>query len=149
MELKKDKIIKDCFFDSYKSFVNCMMITHNEYSMYSILVLKRNTYNDLSIVSIVIRNSHNGDGMLNEFSNNVILSKEEAHNLIDDIRNDFRDNHDISYSGVNTRTCIQTLQNTKFSLNIKLTDEIELEEAMEFNNKINCKDKKYRVLTKN
>ena len=148
MEQKDYKKIRDCFFKSYKSFVDFITITHNDYSMYSILILKKTIYNHISKISITIRNSHNSDSMFNEYSNNVILTNDEAENLINDIRNDFRDTHDISYSAVNTGTFIQTLQNTKFSLNIKLNNLKEYEEAIEFNDKINCDSKRYRVLTK-
>lgn len=139
---------KNSFFLSYKAFIDCIMLTHNEYSMYSILVLKRKTYGDLSRISITVRNSHNSEGMLNEYSNNIVLPNEIAEALLNDIRNDFTDNHDISYSSVNPITFVQTLQNTKFSLNIKLNNEHEYEEAIAFNDKINSNIKRYKVLTK-
>ena len=87
--------------------------------------------------------------LLNEYSNNVMLSDEIATELIDDIRKDFRDNHVISYSVVNPKDYTQTLQNTSFSLNIILNSEQELDEAIKFNSKINSNSGRYRVLTKN
>ena len=149
MEQKDFKIIKDCFFKSYKSFIDFVSITHNDFSMYSILVLNKQMYSNLSKVSIIIRNRHNYDGMYNEYANNIILTKDIEHILIEDIREDFKDNHYIAYSAINTRTLIQTLQNTKFSLNIKLNGETEFEDAMKFNEKINKDESRHRVLTKN
>ena len=141
--------MKERFFASYKAFVDCLMLTHNEYSMYSILVLKKKVVDGVSKVSIIIRNSHNNMELLNEYSNNVMLSDEIATELIDDIRKDFRDNHVISYSVVNPKDYTQTLQNTSFSLNIILNSEQELDEAINFNSKINSNSGRYRVLTKN
>lgn len=143
--------IRERFFVSYKSFVDCLMLTHNEYNgdgMYSILVLKKKGRDGLSRISISIRNTHSNRGMLNEFSNNAILPDVMATQLIEDIREDFKENHVISYSIVNPRDHIQTLQNTKFSLNIVLNTEQELEEAMNFNSRINGNSGRYRVLTK-
>lgn len=149
MEQKDYLILRDCFFKSYKSFVDYVMITHNTYSMYSILVMKKYTYNNLSKVSVIIRNSMGGEEATNQFSSSVTLTHEEANNLINKIREDFRDCHYIAYSAVNDRTFVQTLQNTKFSLNIKLNDINEYQEAIKFNSKINCDGSRHRVLTKN
>lgn len=149
MEQKDYEQIKNGFFASYKSFVDFVMLTHDGYNMYSILILKKPTYNGMSKVSIIIRNSYFGEDTSNEFSSSVLLSANEANNLINDIRNDFRDNHFILYSGVNPRTLIQTLQNTRFSLNIKLNNEQEYKEAIIFNDKINRNGKRYKVLNKN
>ena len=149
MQQKDFKKAKDSFFISYKAFIDCIMLTHNEYSMYSILVLKKNDYGDLSRVTIIVRNSYNGEYMFNEYSNTIVLPVELADTLINDIRNDFYENHYITYSSVNPRTYFQTLQNSKFSLNIKLNNEHEYEEAINFSDKINVHDKRSRVLTRN
>lgn len=141
MEHKNYEEARKYFFESYKTFIDFLMFTCNEYSMYSILVLKKDLHNNLSKVNIVVRNSYNGDDMYNEYSNNVILSSEEAENLVNDIVNDFKDNHYISYSTVNTKNFTQVLQNTNFSLNIKLNNEYELKRALNFNSKINCSPK--------
>lgn len=149
MEQENFEEIKESFFLSYKTFIDCAMLTHNGYSIYSILVLKRKTYNNLSKISITIRNSHSGEEIFNEYSNNVILPNEIAESLLNDIKKDFIDNHDIAYSSVNPMTFIQTLQNTKFSLNIKLNNKQEYEEAIEFNDTINSGNKMHRVLIRN
>ena len=148
MELNNFNETKERFFASYKSFVDCLMFTHTGYGMYSILVSKRSESDGLSKISITIRNCYVSKGIINEFSNNAILPDRMIEELIKEIREDFRDNHVISYSVVNPRDYVQTLQNTKFSLNIVLNTKQELEEAMNFNSKINCNSRRYRVLTK-
>ena len=66
-------------------------------------------------------------------------------NLIDDIRNDFKDCHDIEYTSINYRTCFQTIQNTKFSLNIKLNSDKEIKKAFCFNENINTIENRHKV----
>jgi len=147
MENKKYKITKDCFFRCYKAYIDYLGITNIE-SMYNILVLRKPIHNNLSKITIIIKNYYTGEDTANEFSSNVILTNEETISLINNIREDFKSNHYIAYSSVNPRTLIQTLQNTKFSLNIKLINAIEYEETINFNKKINQNNNRYRVLTK-
>ena len=142
-------VIKEKFLCSYKSFINFIALTHKNQNMYNILVLRRNSEHHTVTVSVIIRNYNNDERILNEFSNNVILNAKEANELIYDIREDFVTNNNILYSTVNPKNFIQTMQNTIFSLNIKLNSEREFEEALQFNSKINCKSKKNRVLSRN
>ena len=136
---KNYETTRECFFKSYKSFIDFVTLTNNNDSMYTILVLKKNLFKNLIMVNIIIRNSNSGDNLYNEYSSNVILSRGDAEEIIDDIRNVFIDNHYVDYSSINARTYVQTLQNTNFSLNIKLNYEPELIKAIEFNKKINSK----------
>lgn len=142
-------VLKDRFLCSYKSFINFIALTHKDQNMYNILVLRRPSNNGLVTVSVVIRNCNNDERLLNEFSNNVVLSAKEANDLVCDIREDFIDNHDIVYSIINPENFIQTIQNANFSLNIKLNNVNEFEEALKFNSKLNCNNTKNRVLTRN
>ena len=139
--------VKDSFFDSYKSFINFIENIQEEHSICIILVLKRkNKDNDLSTVDVIVRNSNNDGRKYNEFSSYITLPDTYANILVDDIRNDFKNNHYISYTSLNPRTHIQTLQNTKFTLNIKLYNQNEYEEAITFNQEVNSS--KRRILTK-
>lgn len=149
MEKNNNVVIKEKFLCSYKSFIEFINLTHEEQNIYNILVLRKNLKNGLVTVSVIIRNCTNDERMFNEFSNNVLLSKEEANNLVYDIREDFKDNYDIDYSSLNPKNLIQTLKNTIFSLHIKLNNISEFEEALEFNSKINCNKAKSRVLSNN
>ena len=142
------KIVKESFFKSYKSFIDVIMLTNINNKLYNILVLRKAIDKNLTNVSIIIRSSNNNnEDAYHEQISNMILSNEEACNLIDDIRNDFKENHYIAYSSLNYYTKIQTLQNTKFSLNIKILNEEEFEDAIAFNNKINCKSNRHKVLS--
>lgn len=149
--MKKDNcvVLKEKFLCSYKSFINFIELTHKDQNMYNILVLRRPSNNGLVTVSVVIRNCSNDERLLNEFSNNVILDVNDANDLVCDIREDFIKNHNIVYSIVNPENFIQTLHNANFSLNIKLDNTEEFEEALKFNSKINCNNSKSRVLSKN
>ena len=143
------KTIKDCFLTSYKSFINCIMMTDIPNDIYNILVLRNPTYNNLCNVSIIINSGHNNDTeSYHELKSNMILSYEEANNLINDIRNDFNDTHYISYSSLDHSNFIQTLKNTRFSLNIKLISYNEYEEAIKFNDRINRDGSRHKVLKK-
>lgn len=149
MEKNNYAVTKEKFLCSYKSFIDYIDLIHKEQNMYNILVLRKDSKNGLVVVSVIIRNCNNDERMLNEFSNNVLLSREEANNLVYDIRMDFRDNYDIHYSTLNPKNFIQTLQNKNFSLHIKLNNISEFEEALKFNSKINCNKIKSRVLSSN
>lgn len=140
--------IKNSFFNSYKAFVDFIMVTNTKYGMYSVLLFKKKTYNNLVRVNIIIRNFNNDENMNNDFSASVTLNALEANNLIDEIRDNFKNNHIITYSTVNPRTRFQTLQNTKFSLNIKLEDEYELEKAYSFNDTIILEENRHKVRIK-
>lgn len=149
MEQNNYKLIKDSFFNSYKSFIDFIMLSNKQNRLYNILILRKPMNYNLTKVNIIIRSTHNSnDNYYHEFSCNMILNNNEANNLINDIRNDFRNNHYIAYSSVNHKTLIQTLQNTKFSLNIKLINKEEYEEAISFNNEINQNANRNKVLVK-
>jgi len=149
--MKEDnyRLIRDSFFNSYKAFVDFIMLSNTEEKLYNILILGKRIHGDLTRLNIIIRSSHNNDNTYyHEFASNMILSSQEASNLVSDIRDDFRDNHYIAYSSVNPKTLIQTLQNTKFSLNIKLNSISEYTEAINFNNSINKNSNRCKVLNK-
>lgn len=149
MEQNNYKLIRESFFNSYKSFVDYIMLSNAQNKLYNILILRKRDNDNLTRVNIIIRSSHNNnDNNYHELSSTMVLNNDEAGILINDIREDFRDNHYIAYSAVNPKTLIQTLQNTKFSLNIKLVSEKEFEEAINFNNKINIKSNRNKVLTR-
>lgn len=149
MKINDYKIIRGSFFNSYKSFIDFIMLTNADEKMYNILVLRNPINENITNVNVTIRNSNNNTSeYYNEFTCNMILNNDDANSLINDIREDFKENHYISYSSVNRMLSIQTLQNTKFSLNIKLLNNSEYEEAIIFNSKINQDNSRHKVLTK-
>lgn len=149
MEQNNYKLIRESFFNSYKSFIDIIQLSNTQNNLYNILILKKQLQNNLTKINVVIRSTHNNDEIYHhELLSNMILNNEEANILIDDIRNDFKDNHYIAYSSVNQKTLIQTLQNTIFSLNIKLINKEEYEEAIIFNNKINQNISRHKILAR-
>ncbi len=51
MEQENYELTKEYFFKSYKAFIDLIMFTHDEYSMYSILIIKKNLHRNLSKVN--------------------------------------------------------------------------------------------------
>lgn len=142
------KLMRESFFNSYKSFIDIIQLSNTQNNLYNILILKKQLQNNLTKINIVIRSNHNNDEIYHhELSSNMVLNKEEANILIEDIRKDFIENHYITYSSVNPKTLIHSMQNKILSLNIKLTNIEEYTSAINFNNEINNKNKQ-RVLTK-
>lgn len=147
MREKNYKVLKDSNFNCYKSYIDFISCNLRNNDIYSILVLRKDIGDNLVKVNIIVKNCFCSESS-NEFYSSVILSKECSYELIDSIRNDFMNNHTILCSVINPKTLIQTLQNTNFSLNIKLFNcSDELDEALKFNQNIN--KSKYRALTRN
>ena len=149
MNNRNYKLTRDCFFRCYKSFIDYLSIVDDKNTMYSILVLKKEMYNNETKVTVIIKSHYFNNDTSNEFYNNVILTNDEATSLISDIREDFKENHYIAYCGINNQALIQTLQNTRYTMNIKLYNKDEYNKAIIFNNKINCDRTRHRVLIKN
>jgi len=144
------KLIKEAFFNSYKSFMNFLRLTNETNIMYNILILRKHLNDNLTNVNIIINSIDTTDENHNyNFKTNAVLTNEEAQELIEDIRLDFKNSHYISYSSANQSNLIQRLQNTNFSLNIKLLNEEELKDAIHFNDEINKDVNRHKVLTKN
>ena len=142
------KLIRESFFNSYKSFIDIILLSNTQNNLYNILILKKQLPNNLTKINVVIRSNHNNDEIYHhELSSSMVLNKEEAKTLIDDIRNDFIENHYITYTSINPKSLIQTIQNKVLSLNIKLTNIEEYTSAINFNNETNNRNKQ-RVLTK-
>lgn len=147
MEQIDYKTMREYFFTSYKSFITCIMMTNKQQNTYNILILRKLTEQNLCNINIIINSGYNNNSeSYHELKSNITLNMEEAYNLINDIRNDFKDNHYISYSAINPKNLIQVLQNTRFSLNIKLLNKEEYEDAMNFNNKINSNKSRHKAL---
>ena len=153
------KLLKDCFFNSYKNYIDYITLILENYNMYKILITKEEIDIDLYKISIVIRdtkydrhrdllNEDKNNKSYFEYTNNIILPKKIYMELIEDIVSDFIKNHYIIYSSVNTHTLLQTIQNSKLLLNIKLNSEEELNEAIKLNTQINCNKGKTKVLNR-
>lgn len=138
------KLLEESFFNMYQSILNHLRLTRTEDTTYNIYISRTNTKENLSQVTIKIDNKNNDQKFI--FSDK--LPYEESISLIDNIRIDFRENHYISFSTVNQKEYIQTLQNTNFTLKIELQNENELEDAINFNTKINTNGERHKVLAR-
>ena len=144
------KPIRETIFNSYKSFMEFLRLINETNTMYTILVLRKPTTKGMTNVSIIINSINVNDENNNyNYKTNAVLSDIESRKLIEDIRKDFKDNHYVSYSTVNESNLIQKLQNTNFSLNIKLLNADELNDALSFNDEINRDGSRHKVLTRN
>lgn len=144
------KPIRETIFNSYKSFMEFLRLINESNTMYTILVLRKPTTKGMTNVSIIINSINVNDENNNyNYKTNYVLPDSESRELIEDIRLDFKDNHYVSYSTVNKSNLIQKLQNTNFSLNIKLLNEDELKDALSFNDEINRDGNRHKVLTRN
>ena len=141
------KLLKDAFYKTYKSYMDFLRQVSKDNDMFYILILRKVINNDLVNVDIIINSiSPTNEEHPYRFKNNAILSYTESIELIKNIREDFNTNHYISYSMVNESDSIQRLQNTNYSLNIKLINEEEIEEALKYNEKINTNTDRHKAL---
>ena len=138
------KLLGESFFNMYQSILNHLRLTRTENTIYDIYITRTNIQDGLSQVMIKIENKNSEQKFI--FSDK--LPYEEAINLIDNIRMDFRENHYVAFSSVNQMGYIQTLQNTNFTLKIELKTENEIEDAINFNSKINSNGERHKVLAK-
>lgn len=141
------KIIKDSFYKCYESIMNLLRVTSitNNNNLYCILILRKPINNTLCKVKITINSYSNTNE--NYSLKEIIISNDEAQILINEIRNDFKNKHYISYATVNENN-IQRLQNTNYSLNINLLNENEINEALDFNKEINNNMERHKMLIK-
>jgi len=146
--------VYNLFLESYINYIDYLSLSHNEYSKYKILVTRNKLSENNTKVNITIRNSkydyknelkvYEDKAKENyyEFTSHIILEDNSANKLIEDIRNNFKENHFIVYSAVNPNK-MQIIENSVMSLNIKLYTEEEIEEAIEFNSTINRDANRY------
>lgn len=145
-------ISRQLFFGSYKNFIDMLMYTSKEPYKYEINISYDNLSDGNVKLNICIRsekyNRRGGEKDIYfdrqnnnyiELSNCVVLTKEDAQNLIRDIRSDFEFNHYVAYASLNKNN-IQTLENTKFILEIALKEE-DIDEALEFNSYVNTNER--------
>lgn len=145
MNIADYKLIEESIFNMYQSILNHLRLTRTRCKDYNIFIARTYLQNNLYQVTIKIENK-NTDEQKFIFSDK--LPYEESLDLIENIRIDFNENHYISFSTVNIKEKIQTLQNTNFTLRIELKNDKEIEDAINFNTKINTNGERHKVLTK-
>lgn len=142
-------LLREAFYNTYKSYMDFLRLTNESRNMFYILILRKPINEELTNIEIVINGLNSSVDVNNyRFKNNAILNNTEAKQLIDDIREDFKMYHYVSYCTVNTSDSIQRIQNTNYSLNIKLINNKEIAEALSFNDKINTNGERHKALTK-
>lgn len=146
--------LKNYFFESYKNFINSIMMIQDIYKVnntYRIIVDKEKLENNLTRVNIEIKNiryDRNTDERITkdkrnntyfDYNHHVILTDEIAETLIDDIRIDFLTNHDIIFSSIDLNEKVQNIQNTIFQLCIKINDDKDMLKADNIRREINSR----------
>lgn len=126
------------FLNSYHALMDYLRMEASYPNEYAIYITKHKKDEDhqilrVSIIRNVIEDRENSGPILD---NKTILSNELIIPAINGIRDDFRDNHEISYAGISPDTKYQFLQNTNFKLSISIDSNEEYEEALKYNNAI-------------
>ena len=138
--MKDIKLLKSSFLNSYLSVMEYLMFISNSSDDYRIIVTKDTLNNYLDGINIIIeKNYFKGE------NNGIVLASDDASELIDTIRNDFKDKHDIMYASINNG--VQVIKNNNFSLFVNLNNDKDIEKARIFNSIVNTKNKKL-TLTK-
>ena len=142
---KEKEVVKNYYLEDYINTIRYILTfdedVNNKYSVY---IENKISDNDMSSLLIRIMSNKignvNGDLLLNKEIKGFVPS-DVANEIVNEIRNHFAHNHYIVYSSVNTISKIQILQNERFAVNIKLNSDEEVEEAIDFNDNINSKDR--------
>ena len=140
------------FFYCYKYYIDYIGTLENNY--YTINIKKTKFNERLTKINISIKdtkyNRNSEDKIENNllhFDNYIILPDDLASKLISNIINDFLDNHDVKYDSINNYKNELNLNNTFFTLSIKLTDKLDFSIADQIREKINCpKHKKIKSI---
>ncbi len=144
---KEKEVVKNYYLEDYINTIRYILTfdedVNNKYSVYIENKIS-DSDNDMSSLLIRIMSNKignvNGDLLLNKEIKGFVPS-DVANEIVNEIRNHFAHNHYIVYSSVNTISKIQVLQNERFAVNIKLNSDEEVEEAIDFNDNINSKDR--------
>lgn len=146
--------LKNYFFESYKNFINSIMMIQDIYKVnntYRIIVYKEKLENNFTRVNVEIKNiryDRNTEERITkdkrnntyfDYNHHVILTDDIAEILIDDIRRDFLNNHDIIFSSIVLSEKVQNIQNTIFQLCIKLSNDEDMLKADNIRKEINSR----------
>lgn len=142
---ERNEVLKNYYIEDYINTIRYILtFDNNVNNKYTIDIENKITNNGMSVLSIRILSYKIGNK-----NNDLLLNKETvayvptplAEEIIEGIRNHFAENHYIIFSCVNKTNKIQTLQNERFTFTIKLNNDKEVEEAMNFNDEINGNDR--------
>lgn len=142
---KEKDAVKNYYLESYINTIRYILtFDDNVNSKYDIYIENKPSNDGFSylLIRITSKKIANIDNKLllnNEISGYVPM--EIGNEIINAIRNHFAENHYIVYSSVNKMYGVQTLQNERFSVNIKLNNDDEINEAQKFNSNINSNER--------
>lgn len=142
---EEKEIVKNYYLDNYINAIRYILTFDRDInSKYSVYIENRLSNNGFSQLLIKIMSnklgSTNGELLLNNEIRGFVPS-DVANEIVKEIRKHFAENHYIVYSSIDKNAKIQTLQNEKFSVNFRLNNEEEINEALDFNNNINANDR--------
>lgn len=142
---KEKEVLKNYYLGDYINTIRYILTFDNDINnKYSIYIENKPSDNEMSQLTIKIMSdkigNKNKDLLLNK-EITAFLPSFLAEEIVNEIRNNFAENHYLVYSSVNATSKLQTLQNERFTFTIKLNNEHEVEEAKEFNDNINSKDR--------
>ena len=90
--MKDIKLLKSSFLNSYLSVMEYLMFISNSSDDYRIIVTKDTLNNYLDGINIIIeKNYFKGENNCICYKNGIVLASDDASELIDTIRNDFKD----------------------------------------------------------
>lgn len=141
LNIKEKEVLKNYYLQDYINTIRYILTfdddINNKYNIYIENKISDNLMSQLiiRIMSDKIGNK-NKDLLLNK-EITAFLPEDVAKEIVDEIRNNFAENHYLFYSSVNSLSKIQTLQNERFTFSVKLNNDVEVEEAKAFNNGIN------------
>lgn len=149
---KEKEVLKNYYLQDYINTIRYILTFDNEINnKYYIYIENRISDNGMSQLTIRIMSDKIGNKNKDLLLNKEIIAflpSSLAGEIVNEIRNNFAENHYLVYSSVNTIERIQTLQNERFTFNIKLNNENEVEEAKKFNDSINSINSEDRHSTK-
>lgn len=149
---KEKEVLKNYYLEDYINTIRYILTFDNEINnKYYIYIENRISDNEMSQLTIRIMSDKIGNKNKDLLLNKEIIAflpSVLAEEIVNEIKNNFAENHYLVYSSVNTIERIQTLQNERFTFNIKLNNESEVEEAKKFNDSINSINSEDRHSTK-
>lgn len=139
------EVVKNYYVEDYINTIRYILtFDENIMNKYNVYIENKISDNDMSILLIRIMSNKIGnvkEGLLLNKEIKCHVPSDVAKEIVDEIRKHFAENHYIVYSSVNAINKIQILQNERFAVNIKLNNEDEVNEAFEFNGKINSNNR--------
>ena len=144
--MNNDKELLNSFLDSYHTIMDYLRKIAAYPNEFNIFITKHKVddFHQAIRISIIRNVIEDLDSSGHILDNRSTLPNELILSAINGIRDDFRDNHEISYACISPDSNFQTLQNTNFKLSIAIYDNEELMEAQNYNREINRNPNRFK-----